>query len=215
MTVHQCSRCQLRFSTRAELIDHVEVDHHVATDQLRRYAYPGARSAEPLYREFVRDVSDVHRVLLVANQTLTDPHLTLLAEAWRARPTAVYVVVPATPVAHLVHTWDGQLVDARGEPLEGLEGRADDAGVAQARYRLRQALATLSRLGITADGAIDDPSPLKAVAHVLAEREVDEIVVSSLPIGLSRWLDADLVTALERRFGRPVRVATAAPEHAR
>lgn len=212
MTVHQCSRCELRFSSRAELVDHIDIDHHVPTEQLRRYAYPGTREAEPLYRSFAAAQADVHRVLLVANQTLTEEHLDKLAAEWQARPTAVFVLVPATPVAHLVETWDGYMLDETGQVLttDLLSGRADDAGVAQARFRLRRALEALGRKGLSVDGAVDDPSPLQAIAHALGQHHFDEIVVSSLPEGASRWLAADLPTAIERRFGLPVRVATAA-----
>lgn len=51
--------------------------------------------------------------------------------------------------------------------------------------------------------------PAKAIEQVLASREVDEVVVSTLPRGLSRWLHQDLPRKVERRFHLPVSVVTA------
>ena len=42
------------------------------------------------------------------------------------------------------------------------------------------------------------------VARVLERSSFDEIIVSTLPPGLSRWLKMDLATRLERAFGLPV-----------
>jgi hypothetical protein len=63
------------------------------------------------------------------------------------------------------------------------------------------------------DGIVGDSDPEAAVRAVLAEREIDEILVSTLPPRVSRWLSADLPGRL-RELGKPVSVITT-PEAAR
>jgi hypothetical protein len=204
MSVHTCTRCPLRFATRAELADHLSLDHHLTAESLRGLTYPGASEAAPLYRAMALD-DDVHTVLLIANQTLGSA---AVAEALRDRRTAhdrlaVYVLVPATPSTHLATAPGG------GRPVAPGEGdRTDDVGLAQARWRLRTALQSLRELGITAHGSVGDPNPLTAAADVIAVEPIDEIIVSTLDPRMSRWLRLDLPAALHRRFGLPVDTVT-------
>jgi hypothetical protein len=44
----------------------------------------------------------------------------------------------------------------------------------------------------TADGAVSDRDPTKAVRTALAQRSFDEIILSTLPPSVSRWLACDL-----------------------
>ncbi len=202
MAVHSCIRCPLRFRTRAELTDHLDHDHHVPAGMLGQYRYPEADAAEPLYRELVLE-DGVHTILLIANQTLGSTSLLTAMRRARAHHDrlTVFVLVPATPQDHLVTGPGG------GRPAaatEGLEVRTDDAGVAQARWRLRSAVTALTGMGIAAHGRIGDPNPVTAAAGVIAAEPIDEILVSTLDPQMSRWLHQDLPATLERRFGLPV-----------
>jgi hypothetical protein len=58
------------------------------------------------------------------------------------------------------------------------------------------------------EGLIGDEDPIRAVAAALAEAQYDEIVLSTLPARVSRWLHMDLPARLHR-FGLPVTVVTA------
>src|SRR4051794_21348664 len=58
------------------------------------------------------------------------------------------------------------------------------------------------------DALIGDEDPLRAVEAALAQAHYDEIVVSTLPARVSRWLHIDLPARLHR-FGLPVTVVTA------
>jgi GABA permease len=62
----------------------------------------------------------------------------------------------------------------------------------------------LAAMGVPAEGELGGASPLEAIEKVCAEREFDEIIVTTLPRHLSRWLRADLPHRVERRFGLPV-----------
>ena len=48
-----------------------------------------------------------------------------------------------------------------------------------------------------------------AIEEILREGDFHEIIVSTLPQGVSRWLAVDLPTALHRRFALPVTIVTA------
>ena len=58
------------------------------------------------------------------------------------------------------------------------------------------------------EGLIGDQDPVRAVESALAEASYDEIILSTLPERVSRWLHMDLPTRLHR-FGLPVTLVTA------
>ena len=90
-------------------------------------------------------------------------------------------------------------------PVAALES-VQDASVARdhAQQRLDSLLGEITRMGGDASGAVGEADPLAAIAAVLASTPIDEIVLSTLPAGLSRWLSRDLPTRCARRFGLPV-----------
>lgn len=127
------------------------------------------------------------RALLVANRTATDPHF---VEAVRRRarqsPVTFHLVVPATP--------------------QGLHRVVDPevAGVAAAENRLRAALRVLSEAaGQEITGHVGDANPLAAVQDALHLRGFDEIILSTLPWRVSRWMRIDLPSKI-RALGIPV-----------
>jgi cell pole-organizing protein PopZ len=129
----------------------------------------------------------MRRYLVVANQTLGGQHL---AETVRgclaAGPSRFHVVVPATvPQDHAVWT----------------EGEAH----ALAQQRLEAALDRFRSLGAEVEGEVGDERPLEAIADAVREHQFDEIILSTLPPGLSRWLRQDLPHRVERQFDLPVR----------
>ena len=128
----------------------------------------------------------MHKYLVVANQTLAGEHL---VKEIRARLSSgrceFHVLVPAThPSEHAVWT----------------EGEAQ----AIARRNLAQALEIFRKLGARVNGEIGDEEPLTAIRDVLRDTEFDEIILSTLPPGISRWLGQDLVSRVERGFAIPV-----------
>ncbi len=76
----------------------------------------------------------------------------------------------------------------------------------QARLRLEYGLSSLRALGATVDGEVGDANPSKAIADVLKRKEFDEVVLSTLPKGISRWLGLDIPHQVQRRFHIPVTV---------
>jgi nucleotide-binding universal stress UspA family protein len=129
--------------------------------------------------------------LIVANQTLTSESL---REAMTARladgPVHAHVVVPMS-LGSWRHNWDEQKV------------RAD------AQARLDDMLERLREMGAEADGEVGDRDPVMAVRDAVRRRgEVDEVIVSTLPRGLSRWLGEDVPARMRDSVGCPVTVVT-------
>jgi len=138
----------------------------------------------------------MRRYLVVANQTLSGRHLEQeIRRCLAAGPCAFHVVVPATP-SHDSWLW------------------VEEEAHAIAAERLRGALERFRELGAEVSGEVGDPKPLEAVSDVfLRDAEFDEILLSTLPTGASRWLKLDLPHRLEKTFGLPVRHVVSATEH--
>jgi hypothetical protein len=126
-------------------------------------------------------------VLLVANRTSSDRPL---VDAVRCRagqgPVRFHLVVPAAP--------------------RGLHRVVDPevSGVEAAKERLRAALPVLSdAAGQPVTGSVGDANPLAAVQDALNLQGFDEIILSTLPWRVSRWMRLDLPSKI-RALGKPV-----------
>jgi hypothetical protein len=132
--------------------------------------------------------------LIVANQTLASPTLAAaVAERMAGDQARFYVVVPATAVGKGL-TWDER--DAR----------------AAAQERLDAVLARLLEMGVEASGEVGPSDPIEAVHDALRSHPVDEIILSTLPAGISRWLGQDVPSRLKGSVEIPVTVVTAPRE---
>jgi hypothetical protein len=132
-------------------------------------------------------MSDPAHVLVVAHQTAANDAL-LDAVRHRAQqgPARFHLIVPRRP--HGMH----KVVD----PIE--------AGEREAQLVLDEALPKLSRAaGSEVTGSIADPEPLMAIHDAVNLGQYDEIIVSTLPLGISRWLKLDLISKT-RALGLPV-----------
>lgn len=71
---------------------------------------------------------------------------------------------------------------------------------------LARALEAMREAGLKkVEGRLGDPDPVVAVMEIWDPTAFDEIVVSTLPTGVSRWLGLDLPRRLERLTSVPVR----------
>ncbi len=126
-------------------------------------------------------------VLLVANRTATGAHMCrIVKRLGEAGAVRFHLVVPATP--------------------RGLHRVVDPevAGRVEARAALEAARGPLSEAaGFEVSGEVGDADPLAAIQDALGGGDFDEIVVSTLPRRLSRWLHLDL-PAKARGLGLPV-----------
>lgn len=130
------------------------------------------------------------RYLIVAHETVTSPALAeqVRQVASRDRDAEFVLLVPATPVRHLIGRRH--------------EGEAEHV----AERRAQEGRETLQRQGVRlVDAKIGDPSPVDAVeAEVQSGGPYAAFIISTLPREQSRWLRQDLPGEIGRRHGKPV-----------
>jgi hypothetical protein len=137
----------------------------------------------------------VKRYLVVANQTLGGEHLReRIRKSMAEGPCRFHVIVPATHSGGV--TWT--------------EGEAQTL----AERRLAAALRAFRGMGAEVTGEVGDISPVRAIADVLLRAEFDEIILSTLPPGPSRWLRQDVVHRVQRTFAVPCTHIVAEPDPA-
>jgi len=73
-----------------------------------------------------------------------------------------------------------------------------------AAARLADALASFRAMGAVVDGEVGAAHPVAAVHDALQQHNVDEILLSTLPAGISRWVANDTPSKLRRLFALPV-----------
>jgi hypothetical protein len=117
-------------------------------------------------------------VLVVANVTATSQELlgALTSRAQQA-PASFTLILPATAFA---------------------------GGRSAAAEQLRTAIEAMRAAGLEADGAVGEADPYVAVAEAWDPKRYDEIIVSTLPMGLSKWMHAGLPERIGRLTGAPV-----------
>jgi hypothetical protein len=90
---------------------------------------------------------------------------------------------------------------------------ATGADLAAAQQRVSAAVARLREAGLEAQGSVGNGDPIVAVSEVWDPRRYDEIVVSTLPLHVSKWLRAGLPERIYRLTGAPVtHIVAAAPK---
>jgi hypothetical protein len=117
-------------------------------------------------------------VLVVANVTAASDELCreLVARAER-EPATFTLLVPAT---------------------------GPGGGRAAAMETVQHAVSRLREAGLEAEGTVGPSDPIIAVTEAWDPRRYDEIIVSTLPIGSSKWLHAGLPERIFKLTGVPV-----------
>jgi hypothetical protein len=128
------------------------------------------------------------KVLVVANRTAESPEL---LEALRNRavhgPCEFTLLVPSTPhgLAWAANTQDAGHDEAEGHRTAFLEElREEGLDVAAAK--------------------VGDPDPLAAICDECNFTDYDELIVSTLPLRMSKWLRVDLPRKAGAATGLPV-----------
>jgi hypothetical protein len=138
------------------------------------------------------------RVLVVAHRTAATP---ALLDAVRARaatgPATFTLLVPRTP--HGLH----RFVDP------------EDTDESEAQDILELALPLLEEAaGAPVDGKIGDPNPADAIQDAVNIDGYDEIIISTLPARVSKWLRINLPAKLTP-LGLPITTVTATSSRSR
>ena len=79
-----------------------------------------------------------------------------------------------------------------------------DVGIPEAEQHVHEALETLRGEGLDVEGRLGDPDPVAAVADAANAESYDELIVSTLPSHLSKWLHLDLPRKAAHATGLPV-----------
>ena len=126
-------------------------------------------------------------VLVVAHQTAaTQGLLEAVRHRARSSPARFHLVVPRQ--AHGMH----RVVDP------------EDSGASEADTVLAEALPMLSgAAGSDVTGSLGDAEPLMAIQDAVNLGNYDEIIISTLPRKVSKWLKLDLVSKT-KALGLPV-----------
>ncbi len=132
------------------------------------------------------------RVLVVANRTAATPALLEAVRERAARGPATFtLLVPNS--AHGLH----KLVDP------------EDQSSNEAEETLELALPLLEQAaGGPVEGMVGDPEPLAAIQDAINIHGFDEIIISTLPSRVSRWLKLDLPSKVAG-LGLPLTTVTA------
>jgi hypothetical protein len=136
----------------------------------------------------------VAKVLVVANQTAeSEELLTALRERDGQGDCEFTILIPATP--------------------HGLQWAANmdaDAGKAEAERHRDALIGRLRETGVEVEDAIvGDPDPLGAIQDACNRGSYDELIVSTLPHHVSRWLHLDLPRKAAHATGLPVTTVSA------
>ena len=162
------------------------------------------------------------RCLIVANQTLGGELLDREVQQRIQRGTGFFIVVPTTAPEHETAAWglgfpvDGGLLAYTTSEVFEQDERRRQTAVVEARQRAERRLDTMidkvrSRGG-DAHGVVGDADPMVAVRQAMDHGPFDEIIVSTLPAGLSRWLRMDLPSRIARGADVPVTTVEAEPD---
>ena len=134
------------------------------------------------------------RVLVVAHKTAaTQPLLDAVRERAQRGPATFTLLVPNP--AHGLH----KVVDP------------EDQQASEAQTVINEAIPALSEAaGAPVEGIVGDADPVAAVHDAINLRGFDEVIVSTLPVRLSRWLKLDLPSKVA---GMGLPVTTVTPDH--
>jgi hypothetical protein len=113
--------------------------------------------------------------LVVANVTATSDDL--IGALMERAPASFTLVIPATPFG---------------------------GGRQAALTTLSEALERLRAAGLECDGTVGNADPILAVTDAWDPKKYDEIIVSTLPMQLSKWLHAGLPERIGRLTDAPV-----------
>lgn len=147
-----------------------------------------SRGSEPHKAELATSGDDVHRILVVANQTVGGRALLdEIRNRARGRRSAILVVTPALTRSQLAH-WASDV----------------DEALAEAEQRREESVRAIGAAGFEAGGEVGDSDPNVAIEDALARFAADELIISTHPPDRSRWLERGVVEKARREVELPI-----------
>jgi hypothetical protein len=126
-------------------------------------------------------------VLVMANRTAESPELLEALKERAAQGDVEFtLVIPSTP--------------------HGISWAADmSAGEGEAEHHRQAFVDELREEGLDVkDARVGDPDPLAAAQDAVNMGDFDEVIVSTLPLKLSKWLKLDMPSKVRAATGLPV-----------
>ena len=150
----------------------------------------GSRGSMPRTADVATSDDAVHRVLVVANQTVGGR---ALLDELRSRvagePRSEILVVTPPLAGSAAEHWSSDI----------------DKGIAEARERLESSVATMRGAGLEVRGQMGDHhDPNQAIEDALRTFAADEVVISTHPPERSRWLESGVIEKARRELPQPV-----------
>src|SRR5437763_986881 len=141
----------------------------------------------PAPRLRVESDDSMHRILVIANETVGGEALRAELEQ-RAHAPATEILVVAPALASHVQHWVSD--------VDGARSAADD--------RVRASVERLAETGLVVRGEVGDQDPLQAIEDALRTFGANEILISTHPDGRSHWLEQGLISKARERFALPI-----------
>lgn len=154
---------------------------------------------------------EMSRYLILANQTLGGAALERTIEhRIKATGDPFYVVVPSVQPEHEVRYVMPRDPSLLGPPPdEGRREQAYELARQRSQGRLDVMLSRIRALGGEAEGTVGPTDPFEAATQAMEGETFVEVIISTLPIGISRWVKMDLPSRVERNADCPVTVVEA------
>jgi hypothetical protein len=132
--------------------------------------------------------ADIHRILVVANETVGGRALLQEIERrTRGRQAEVRVIAPALVASHVKH--------ALGDVDEARE---------KAKARLERSVESIRGHGAEVTGDVGDADPNLAIDDALRTFAADEVIISTHPRERSTWLEKDVIERAQRELSIPI-----------
>jgi hypothetical protein len=151
-------------------------------------AWRSARGSMRQKAEVARGRGRVHRVLVVANETVGGRALlSEIQNRCKGRHSEILVVTPAL-TSSAAKLWASDVDDA----IEAAKRRQGDS------------VRAIEAVGLSARGEVGDSDPNVAIEDALLTFPADEVIISTHPPERSRWLERGVVKRAREEVALPV-----------
>ena len=151
------------------------------------FAWRSSRGSYPHKAEVAHGDRRVHRVLVVANETVGGRALlSEIQNRCKGRESEILVVTPALTSA--VKHWVSDVDDA----------------IEAAKRRQADSVGAIEALGLKARGEVGDSDPNVAMEDALLTFPADEVIISTHPAERSRWLERGVVDRARTEVDLPI-----------
>jgi uncharacterized membrane protein len=149
--------------------------------------WKGSRGTLPRKAEIARGNGDVHRVVVIANETVGGRALlNEIQNRCKGRRSEILVVTPA--ITSQVKHWVSDV----------------DEAIEEAERRREESVSAIREIGLEARGEVGDSDPNVAIEDALRTFPADEVIISTHPPDRSRWLERGVVERAREEVDLPI-----------